>query len=71
MHRHNLWSVNEVQVGYDDNLATKFKLEGKNAPAVFDSLPRLDVDQETPYVGLREKMEREKAAAIFTWGEKQ
>ena len=63
MHRNKLWRVNEVQVGYDDEVATKFQLEGKNKPAVFDSLPKLDVDQETPYVGLREKMEREKAAA--------
>ena len=69
-HRNKLWKIQEVQVGYDDQLATKFNLEGKNKPAVFDIMPELNVDTETPYAGMREKMERDKAAAQFTWGER-
>ena len=70
MHPNKLWRVNEVQVGYDNQLANEFNLEGQGAPAVYEALPKLNVDRETPYAGLREKMEREKAAAQFSYGEK-
>ena len=39
-----LWTLDEVLVGYNEDLAKEFDLEGKDIPRKEDILPLLDVD---------------------------
>ena len=45
-----MWNVNDVRVGYDKHLAKQFGLDGKDLKDAMDVLPKLNVDQDIPYI---------------------
>jgi len=50
-----MWNINDVRVGYDQEAAKRFNLEGKDAPNIIEVLPKLKVDSELPYMRNRRK----------------
>mmetsp|Transcript_5565 Transcript_5565/g.7423 ORF Transcript_5565/g.7423 Transcript_5565/m.7423 type:complete len:183 (-) Transcript_5565:1836-2384(-) len=50
-----MWNINDVRVGYDNDAAKKFNLDGSDMKAPLETLPRLTVDNELPYMRMRRK----------------
>lgn len=50
-----MWNINDVRVGYDNDQAKKFNLDGSDMKSPIETLPKLSVDQELPYMRLRRK----------------